>query len=401
MRKLVLLMATFLAIYGGSSLGALIEKIEIYGLKWTREEFVRRELLIKEGEEFDEKALSLSVRNLLNTHLFYRVKAEVIRDGEKVKVKLYLKEKFPLVALPRMRLRENGSYKAGLEVRDYNLFGMGHRLYTGYIRWYNTDEPSKKAFIYLNLYRVIGQMGDLSLGAYYNENRKELVEDGQNLGSYTEKSYTLPLSTRFYLDRKKVHQITLGITPYISLPSTLLKDRRLYYFNLSYTEDRSTDMVYYTVGKRLTVGGQVSAPGISSVFTGELNLSYLNSIREGSLKTACFRLYGGTKVGYSGKGYYLTSPMPGFRAQETVNRRYMAASYSYRFPVVDKSVFVKPSVWAGDSFKNVPDDLLVSVGVELTAFWVKLADGIIRFKVFRGLGRGADTQSSFRFSFRW
>ncbi|WP_456342154.1 POTRA domain-containing protein [Thermovibrio sp.] len=401
MKRLALLLFSFFILLTGSSPAAVIEKIEIYGLKWTKEKFVRRELLIKEGQEFSPKALSLSIRNLLNTHLFYRVKASVTQEEGKVVVKLYLKEKFPIVPLPRVRFKEDGSYKAGLEVRDYNLLGMGHRLYTGYTRWLNTEEPSKKAFIYLNLYRVIGERGDLSFGAYYNESRENLIGGGREIGKYTEKRYTFPVAVKLYLDRKKVNQISFGITPHISLPTELLKDRRLYYLNLYYTKDRSTDMVYYTVGRKFTVGGSLAIPQISSVFTGNLNFSYLYSKKRGELKTLCYRLFAGTKVGYSGKGYYLSSPIPGFKPERRVERRYVATNISYRFPIIDKSVFLKSSFWLGDSFKNRPDDLLLSAGVELTTFWVKLADGIIRFKVFRGLGREADTQSSFRFSFRW
>ena len=43
-----------------SSYSKTIEKIEIYGLKWTKEKFVRRELLFKEGDEFAEEKLKKS-----------------------------------------------------------------------------------------------------------------------------------------------------------------------------------------------------------------------------------------------------------------------------------------------------------------------------------------------------
>ncbi len=401
MKRLPLIIAVLVLLLSGSSRGAVIERIEIYGLKWTKERFVRRELLIKEGQEFSPKALSLSIRNLLNTHLFYRVKTSVTYEEGKTVVKLYLKEKFPVVPLPRVRFKEDGSYKTGLEVRDYNLFGMGHKLYLGYTRWYNTDRPSKRSFIYLNLYRVIGDGRDLSLGAYYSQSWESLVNNGKEEGEYREESYTFPILVKLYLDKKKVNQLTLGLTPYLSFPSRLIRDRRLYYLNLYYTKDYSTDMVYYTVGKRFRVGGNLALPEVSSVFTGDLSISYLKSVKRGKLKTLSYRAVAGTKIGYSDRGYYLTSPIPGFKPEKVINKRYAAVNLFYRFPVVDRSVFLKPSLWVGDSFKERPDDLLVSAGLELNAFWVKLADGIIRFKIFRGLNGGADTQSSFRFSFRW
>ncbi len=401
MRKFSLLILLLLSFSSLNSYAAVVKRIEIEGLKWTKERFVRRELLIKEGKEFNPKDLSLSVRNLLNTHLFYRVETSVKEDKEGVTVKLRLKEKFPIVPLPRVRFKDDGSYKAGMEVRHYNLFGMGHKLYTGYVRWYNTDKPSKKVFVNLSLYRIIYNTADLSLGAFYQEDYESLIKKGKNLGDYKEKSYTFPVSVRLYLDREKINQITFGLTPYLSFPDKLTSDKHLYYLNLRYTKDYSTDMVYYTLGKSFSIGGSLAAPEISSVFTGKLDLSYLKSIKRGDLKTILYRVFLGTKVGYSGNGYNVSSPIPGYKSEEVENKRYVAGNFSYRFPVVDKSVFVKPSFWVGDSFENTPDDILISAGVEVTAFWARLADGIIKFKLFRGLGSKADTQSYFKLSFRW
>ena len=395
---LALLLTLFTAL---PALGAVVEKIEIYGLRWTKEEFIRRELLIKEGEEFDPKALKLSVRNLLNTHLFYKVEPVVVKKGDRVIVKLYLKEKFPIVPLPRLRFKTDGSYKAGLEVRNYNLLGMGHKLYTGYTRWYNTEYPSKSAFIYANFYRALLDRGNLYAGAYYNRSSKELIEDGRAVERYESEAYSFPVGVELYLDPKKVNQLTFGLTPTYTLNSGTLEDSRLYYVNLYYTRDKSTDMVYYTVGKRWKLGASIAAPQISTLFTGKVTGELSRSVKVGKLKTQIFTLSLGTKLGYSGKGYYLTAPIPGFNQEKREDKRYLVLSYSYRFPVVDKTVFLRPSLFVGDAFENRPDDLLASVGLELTAFWAKLADGIIRFKVFRGIGAGGETKSSFRLSFRW
>jgi len=381
--------------------GEIIEKIEIYGLKWTREEFVRRELLIKEGQELRPELLKLSIRNLLNTHLFYRVKPVVVKKDGRVIVRLYLKEKFPIVPLPRVRLRSDGSYRAGLEVRHYNLLGMGHKLFTGYTRWFNTDEPAKKAFLYLNLYRVVKGRGNVYAGAYYTESSATLVKSGEKVEDYTFKRYTYPLGITLYLDDKKVNQITAGITPTFSINGGKLPDSQLYYLNLYYTKDRSTDMVYYTIGRRWQAGVSISAPEVSSVFTGSLTAGFTRSVKKGKLKTQIISVSLGSKVGYSGAGYYIKAPLPGYKSERIENKRYLVLTHSYRFPVVDRSVFLKPVVAVGDAFDQRPDDLLISAGLELTAFWAKLADGIIRFKVFRGLGAKGETKSSFRLSFRW
>jgi len=378
------------------AMGATIEKIEIYGLRWTKEEFVRRELLIKEGREFNPKLLELSVRNLLNTHLFYRVKPIIVREGDRVTVKLYLKEKFPIVPLPRVRFKSDGSYKAGLELRHYNFL-----LYGSYTRWFNTDSPSKNAFLYLNLYRVVGGRGDIYAGAFYSESSANLIDKGKKVEEYRLKRYSYPVGAKFYLDPKKIGQIEIGISPTFSINRGELPDSRLYYLNLGYARDKSTDMVYYTVGKRWRIGASLSAPEVSSLFTGSFTASFSQEVKRGKLKTQALEVNVGSKLGYSGRGYYLKAPISGYRDEKLEDKRYLVLNYSYRFPIVDKSLFLKSSVSVGDAFDKRPKEILTSVGLEITAFWAKLADGIIRFKVFRGVGGGGETKSSFRLSFRW
>jgi outer membrane protein assembly factor BamA len=383
-----------------NALGAVVGKVELFGLKWTKRELVLRELLIKPGQEFSQEKLKLSVRNLLNTHLFYRVKASVTQEGDKVTVKLYLKEKFPIVPLPRVRFKSSGAYKGGLELRDYNFLGMGHKLFTGYTRWFNEEEPSKRAFIYANLYRVIEGKGDLSLGLFYSEGTKKLIEEEKELGAYREKSVSLPVSIKLYLDPKKVNQLSFGLNPHFTVSQTV-RDRQIYYLNLSYNRDLTTDMVYYTVGRRFTSSASLAVPRVSSLYTGSLNFQYDRFKRVKGTQTFNYRLSFGTKLGYSGKTFYLKAPIPGCREEKITGKRFLVGSLSYRLPIIDKSVFLKPSLFVGEAFNDSPRRALASAGVEINAFWARLADGIIRFKVFRGLGAYGETESSFKLSFRW
>jgi outer membrane protein assembly factor BamA len=380
--------------------GAVVSKVELFGLKWTKKEFVLRELLIKPGQEFSQEKLKLSIRNLLNTHLFYRVKASVTQEGDRVTVKLYLKEKFPIVPLPRVRFKSSGAYKGGLELRDYNFLGMGHKLFTGYTRWFNQEEPSKKAFVYANLYRVIKGKGDLSLGVFYSEGTKKLIEGEREAGKYKEKSVSLPVSVKLYLDPKKVNQLSLGLTPQFS-QSQSVKNRHFYYLNLSFGKDFTTDMVYYTVGQRFLSTVSLAIPELSSLFTGSLNFSYEKFRRVKGAQTINYKLSFGTKIGYSGSTFYLKAPIPGCREEKITGKRFLVGRFSYRIPLIDKSVFLKPSLFVGEAFNNSPRRVLTSAGVEVNAFWARLADGIIRFKVFRGLGGYGETESSFKLSFRW
>jgi len=401
MRKLITALIISL-IAAGKSLGAPVKEIKIEGLKWTKKRFVLRELLLKPGDEFSEKKLKESVRNLLNTHLFYRVEPVVLKKRDGVILVLKLKEKFPIVPLPKFRLKSNGSYRAGLEVRDYNLLGMGHRLYVGYVKWFKTDDESYSYYTYFNLYRVIENRINLYGGASYSSNREDYIVNSTKKGEYRVKRRELLLGTHLYLDREKVNQLSIGVRPVFTDYSSILKDSRIYYGELSYTKDFSTDMVYYQVGSRFTVSLSQSIPQLSDITTGSINVTYRNSVKFGDQKTKIYTLGVGTKLGYSGGGYQLTAPIPGYRAERTTGKRFIFGSFSLRRPVVDRSVYVKPTLILGDAFRWwKPDDLLISTGIEVTAFWVRLADGIIRFKLFRGIGQGAETQSSFKLTFRW
>ncbi len=377
--------------------GEVIEKIEITGLKWTKKELVLKELLLKPGEEFNRELLKLSIRNLLNTHLFYEVKSKVIKEKGKVVIKLKLKDKFPLVPLPRFQVKSSGAYKAGMEVRDYNLFGLGHKVFIGYVRWFNEEQPSKHIYTYTELYRIIRNRGNLSFGVFYDESYETTTKGKE----FKEKLIRAPVETTFYLDREKVNQLSVGIESFSSLNSGSVKDTRLQYLTFSFLKDRSTDMVYYTIGKRAKISFKLSTPKVSDFFTGEVLGSFTFSKRRGKLNTSTVSAYGGTKVGYSREGLYLKAPVPGYSPEKVYNKKFLAVNYSYRFPLIDKSVFLKPTLWVGSSFKNRPKKLLSSAGIELTAFSARIADGIIRFKIFKGIGRGGKTESSFRLSFRW
>ncbi len=400
MRK-VLTALIVVFIFCGGAVGAPVKEIEIKGLKWTKKRFVLRELLFKPGDQFSEEKLKESVRNLLNTHLFYRVEPEVVKTEGGVKIVLKVKEKFPIVPLPKLRLKSSGSYRTGLEVRDYNLLGMGHRLFAGYVKWFNTDDESYSYYTYFNLYRIIKNRLNLYGGISYGSDREDYIKNSRKLGDYRVKRRSLLIGTKIYLDRRKVNQVNIGLRPVFTDYSGILEDKKIYYWEFSFTRDLSTDMVYYQKGSLFTVSLSQAVPGVSDLSTGAVNLRYTNSINYGKLRTRIYSFGAGTKVGYSGGGYQLNAPIPGYREERITGKRYLFTSFSVRRPIIGKSVYLKPSVVVGDAFRWGPDDLLVSPGVEITAFWEKIADGIIRFKLFRGIGRGADTQSSFKLTFRW
>jgi outer membrane protein assembly factor BamA len=390
-----LLFSVLLILIPNLCFGEVVKEVQIEGLKWTKKRFVLRELLFKSGDEFSERKLKESIRNLLNTHLFYEIRPVVKRTKDGVIVKLKIKERFPIVPLPKLRLKSSGSYRAGMEVRDYNLLGMGHRLYTGYVKWFNTSSESYSVFTYVDLYRVIENRGNIYGGIYYSSE-----EESSESESYRVKKIDLPFGVHFFLDERKISQIRFGITPSFSRYTDVLSDKKIYYANLSYTRDLSTDMVYFVKGGIFNVSINQAVPKVSDLTTGRVDFSFSRSVQVAGTETRNYWLGMGTKLGYSGKEYKIVAPVPGYRSRLTESKRYIAGSYGIRAPIIDKSIYFFPKVYLGNTFKGT-DGILLSAGFEVTAFWAKLTDGIIRFKIFRGLGRDGDTQTLLKLTFRW
>jgi outer membrane protein assembly factor BamA len=385
-----------------SSYSETIEKIEIYGLKWTKEKFVRRELLFKEGDEFSEEKLKKSIRNLLNTHLFYRIVPEINKKNEKVTVKLKIKERFPIVPIPKFRIKTDESFRTGVEVRDYNLRGMGHHLFVGYTRWFKNENGERNAYLYSKFYRVLEDKVDIGAGVnFYESHNNNFVKDGTVIGKYDLKILRTNFYLTKYLDAEKIHRITAGLRPEFIRYSDWIRDIDEYYVDFSYTIDKTTDMVYYTKGSFFYVYAELAEPTLSSVFTGRLIASYSNSIRRREVDTITYGISAGTKVGYSGNGFILNAGIPGYTSEKVGGKRFLSFNISYRMAVIGRSVFLKPTIAGGDAFSSKPDDLLLSPGMEIEAFWAKLVDGIIRFRIFKGIGNGSDTQTSLKFGFRW
>ena len=400
MKKLLLILTVLFLLQEDSS-GATVEKIEVKGLRWTKKEFILRELLIKPGEEFSREKLKESIRNLLNTHLFYRIEPRILKRKNGLIVVLKVKERFPIVPLPKFRIKSSGSYRAGFEVRDYNLMGMGHKIYAGYVKWFKLEDENFNYYTYFDLYRVVKGNSNIYGGLSYSSEKEDYIVNSVKKGEYRIKKRELLLGTHIYLDEKKVNQLDVGLRPTFVEYSQILNDKHLYYAEFSYTKDLSTDMVYYQKGSLFNISINQTLPGMSSLSTGSITASYTNSVDYGNYRTGIYSLGVGTKLGYSGGGYQLTAPIPGYRSGRTSGKRYLFASISIRNPVIDRSIYFKPTLVVGDAFRWKPNDLLVASGFEVTAFWAKLVDGIIRFKLFRGIGREADTQSSLKLTFRW
>ena len=363
---------------------AIVESINFIGLKWCKKEFVEREILLKPGKEFSEELLKKSVRNLLNTHLFYKINPLVkkLKNGN-VKITFYVKERFPIIPVPKFRLKSDGSYKVGIEIRDYNLSGMGNKLFIGYTKWINT-EFSQDRYLYFQLYRLIKQKGSINGNVYSHEDESE-------------KTFKISVASPWFLDREKIHTLTPGTT-YLFLRDKDTNKIKHYFFPfLSYSIDRTTDHVYYTSGTLITFYVKTAIPEISSTFTGSFVGSYSKQIHTKNVDSWGYSFLSGTNFG--NYVFPLSSGIPGYDDSKSSGKRFFTFSLNYRKAVIDKSVFVKPELYFGTVFPS--RNFLLTPGVEAEIFWAKLVDGIIKLSFFRGIGSDSSAQANVKFGFRW
>ncbi|WP_163328600.1 POTRA domain-containing protein [Desulfurobacterium thermolithotrophum] len=400
MRTLLLLL--FLLLLPMKTYSAVIEKIEIIGLKWTKEKFVRRELLLKEGDTFSKEKLKNSIRNLLNTHLFYRITPEVKEKDGKVTVVLKTKERFPIVPIPKFRAKTNGTFKTGIEIRDYNFRGMGNHIFLGLTKWFKNEHSERNFYINSMFYRIIKDRIDVGITLnFFNSYNNVFTKDNKVLGNYNLKSFKANIYMIKYLDLEKIRRLMLSFRPEINRYSNWIESTNQYYLSLGFTVDKTTDMVYYTEGSFYSFYIDFAEPNLSTVFTGSLIGTYNNSLKRGNVNTFSYGGSVGTKIGYSGNGFLLDSGIPGYVSDKVKGKRFFNFKISHRLALINKTVFIKPTIAGGDAFSNIPDNFLISPGFEVEAFWARLVDGIIRFKIFKGIGNGSDVQTSLKLGFRW
>ena len=388
-----------------SCLAVPIKNIELSGLRRVKPKFVRRELLFKTGDEFDRSKLKASIRNLLNTHLFYDIQPKVINNGNYVDILIRFKERYSIVPIPKFRLKTNGSYRVGGEVRDYNVAGEGHHLFIMYTKWLG-GQKGEDSSVRFNLYRFIREKINLGGGLSYSKSYDEdLYKNGRITSTYDLRSYRFNLFLLKYLDPYKMNRVLVGFSPsyndYSVKSGKGMDDRFENFMNFELIHDGITDMVYFLKGVSYGIGVDMAEPISSDVFTGDVRANFSKHIDVNGVDTFNVNADVGSKFGYSGSDFLLSANVPGFENERQKGKRTFRIKADYRFNVLDKTVFVKPVVIAGDGFDRLPDHLFLTAGGELEAMWARFVDGIISFKIYRGVGVHAKTSTLLRFGFRW
>ena len=124
----LLLAALVLAPARAQAGAGVISAIEFRGNEVTREEVMLREISVRLGDTADVAQIEHSRQAIQDLGLFRKVEALQEPDGENTRVVFKVKEKWYLLAYPRLSANTDGQNALGGELRWNNLFGRNHRL---------------------------------------------------------------------------------------------------------------------------------------------------------------------------------------------------------------------------------------------------------------------------------
>ena len=121
--------------HASASAVTTIHSIRFEGNEETQELFLRRQMVLSEGDVFDEAHLAESLQALVDTDLFksvdYYLASDLAEDENaadaQIDLVVVVKEKHYLLLLPRIRVKDNQT-NVGLQLHWDNIFGMNHRL---------------------------------------------------------------------------------------------------------------------------------------------------------------------------------------------------------------------------------------------------------------------------------
>lgn len=107
---------------------ASIQRIEFEGNRITRESVLLRELDLSPGDPADPQRIENGVQAIRDLGLFREVEAEQVGGPDGVVLRVSLREKRYLLALPRLDVDEELDYSYGVQLKRANLFGLDHSL---------------------------------------------------------------------------------------------------------------------------------------------------------------------------------------------------------------------------------------------------------------------------------
>ena len=212
----------------------------------TREEVVKRELLIKEGEPFDQFLLEESERNLRTLSFLREVSITPVFDGAYVDLLVQVQDTwtlFPFIALSS----GGGTQKSAVGVTESNLLGYGKRLEA----LVADDEGRQKIEAVWQDPRVFGTYQQFTLGTFQrSDGNRTFVSYGRPFRSVVEKNAWNTSADHYdlvgrlfeggderYIFRTQRTAVNGGYTLSFGNPK---EQRRRYTFGYGYSDDEFT-----------------------------------------------------------------------------------------------------------------------------------------------------------------
>jgi outer membrane protein insertion porin family len=159
---------------------ATIGSIRISGLRRTRESLVRRQIDVRPGDPLDPRKLAVIEKRLLDLGVFSRA---VVTAGSEdpATVSVELEEEGPLSVAYDVRFSQEERTTTLADVEAGNLLGVGLALGGRYRIGRNLNE------VRLSLHLPsIGQGGDTTTTAFYQDEDFKLVREGGSFGAIDE-----------------------------------------------------------------------------------------------------------------------------------------------------------------------------------------------------------------------
>lgn len=190
----------------------LVTAIVFEGNRVTRESILRQELLLHEGEPVDEQAIERSRQAIMNLGLFKSVQTELRTEPEGRILAFVVEEKFYVLPLPRLDVKDDGTVDYGFEVRMDNLFGLNQRLK---LLQHRIDEPDRdsvrdESLLSYGYPRVRGS--HYNIGFRHSLSRESVEVDGGDTARYELRAWHSNFRLSHWLEeRYGGHGLLLGL----------------------------------------------------------------------------------------------------------------------------------------------------------------------------------------------
>ncbi|MFN8389818.1 MAG: hypothetical protein U0136_05975 [Bdellovibrionota bacterium] len=166
----------------------------VNGLKiQTKEEIVRRELLFKEGDQYDEFLVAESERSLRRIPFLRQISITPIEEGDAVDIVVSVQDTWTLIPFINFALG-GGTNRSSIGIAESNLLGYGKRMEL----LYADDEGREKVEGVWDDQRLFGSYQQLTVGVFdRSDGYRSVGYYGRPFRSLVE-PYSWNLNTDFY-----------------------------------------------------------------------------------------------------------------------------------------------------------------------------------------------------------